>query len=143
MVFSGSVTPILNKFLTVSNFGKLTSSGDEKWKLPNILRVEPWGKSQQPPTAEPEARDKECATAQVQEVDEVVAIASETSMTPGTEIPGVGQMVARKCGNSIFRGVIDEVRAQKHSLCLLSEQKLIRRVQIPVQGWVLPRSFYR
>ena len=121
MVFSGSITPILNKFLTVANFGRLTTSADEKWTLPNILRVEPWGKSQQPPTAESEARDEEGATDHVQEVDEAVAIASE-SMTTGTEIPDVGQMVARKCGNSIFRGVIDEVRAQKHSLSFLESK---------------------
>ncbi len=118
-MFSGSVTPILNKLLTVANFGRLTTSGDEKWTLPNILRVEPWGKSQQPPTARAQELDEGGATDQVQQV---VDVASEASMTTGTETPDVGQMVARKCGNSIFRGVIDEVRAQKHSLSFLESK---------------------
>jgi hypothetical protein len=77
--------------------------------MPSIVRVEPWGKSQQlPPT--PEELD-EAATEQVQEVvGEAGANGSETAMTSDTEFPSVGDMVARKYENSIFRGVIDEVR---------------------------------
>lgn len=112
-MFSGSVTPILNKLLTVSNFGRLSSSGDEKLTLPSIVRVEPWGKSQQPPSAKTEERVQGGATEEVHEVvNGIVPIASETAMTIGTEILDVGQLVARKCGNSIFRGVIEEVRAK-------------------------------
>ena len=77
--------------------------------MPSIVRVEPWGKSQQlPPT--PEELD-EAATEQVQEVvGEAGANGSEITITSATEIPSVGDMVARKYENSIFRGVIDEVR---------------------------------
>lgn len=109
IVFTGSVTPILNQILRVSNFGRLSSSGDEKLSLPSIVRVEPWGKSQQQ-TAEPESK-ADVVNELISDDGEVVAVSTEPALPAGTDTPAVGQMVARNVGNSIFRGVIEEVRA--------------------------------
>ncbi len=129
MVFSGSVTPVLNKLLTASNFG-LTPSGDAKMTMPSIVRVEPWGKSQQLPPAPEEL--SEGVTEQVQEVvGEVDANGSEIAITSATEIPSVGDMVARKYENSIFRGVIDEVRANS-IVCRCARLILISAFQTSV-----------
>ena len=98
--------------------------------MPSIVRVEPWGKSQQLPPAPEEL--PQGVTEQVQEVvGEVDANGSETAMTSGTEIPSVGDMVARKCENSIFRGVIDEVGA-KSMVCRSSMLILTSALPISV-----------
>lgn len=111
VVFSGSIVPILNKLLVTANFGKLSSVGDEKLTLPSIVRVEPWGKSQQP-TAEPHA---EAANGEIQADDEITTVATGIERS---EIPAVGHMVAREIGNIILRGVIKEVRLPIISIIL-------------------------
>lgn len=108
IVFSGSIVPILNRLLITSNFGKISSSGDEKLTLPSIVRVEPWGKSQQPRIET--QTDESCE--QGTDDDEVTTIASVTTRSGNqrSEIPAVGHMVARESGSIILRGIIKEVR---------------------------------
>jgi hypothetical protein len=107
MVFSGSVVPILNKLLITANFGRISSAGNESMTLPSIVRVEPCGESQQS-TPEPESE------VNVQSVENdgeaVISMARTKSSGNKNATPVVGQMVARECGSSIFRGVIEKVR---------------------------------
>jgi hypothetical protein len=98
-IFGGDIIPILNKILASSNLNGIGLANDLSLVMPDVVRVEPPGKTPEEDTAN-EAASEDCGEEGEDEDD---------SSGP----PAVGQKVALKMlGSSVFRGAITEVSSR-------------------------------
>lgn len=102
-VFSGKIIPILNKLLVASNpNGSISDIDMSHLTMPNIIRVDPSGKPQEP-TVEGE-------NSGLEDHDEAAGTEADARGENQAKSPAVGQKVAYEMlGSSVFRGIITKV----------------------------------
>eukprot|EP00984_Skeletonema_dohrnii_P012712 scaffold5190_cov92-Skeletonema_dohrnii-CCMP3373.AAC.2 len=96
-IFGGDVIPILNKILASSNLNGIGQANEMPLVMPDVVRVEPPGKTPEDDSAN--------------EVTESTIDAEAEDEDDSSEPPAIGHKVALKIlGGSVFRGAITECK---------------------------------